>query len=101
MEAEAEVVGDTERQMRIRMPVDVEPLRIVEHLFVAVGRRVVHRYFVARGDACTRELGVDYSGTTEIVQRIVVANDLLDSPGNERRISAELGQLVRVTQQGQ
>jgi len=60
MDPEAEVVGDTKGQMRIGMPMDVEPLRIVEHLFVAVGRRVVHRYFVACCDACTRELGIDH-----------------------------------------
>ena len=48
--AEAEVLGDAERQVRVGRAVDVEALRVVEHVLVAVGRRVVHRHLVARPD---------------------------------------------------
>ena len=70
-----------------------------EDLFVSIGRRVVHRHLVAGGDVGAGELGVDEGGATEVVQRVGVADDLLDGAGDERRICPQLGQLVGMPEQ--
>ncbi len=48
--AQAEVLTEAERQVRVRAPVDAERERIVEHVFVAVRRREVQRELVAGAD---------------------------------------------------
>ena len=66
-------------------------------VFVPVGRRVVHRHLVARRDAGAGQLDVDQRGAAEVMQRVVVADDLLDGAGDERTVRAQLGQLVGMT----
>ena len=50
--AEAEVLAEAEREVRVRAPIDAERERVVEHVLVAVRRREVQRELVAgRGSA--------------------------------------------------
>ena len=99
--AEAVVLGDAERQMRVRLAVDVEPLRVVEDRFVAVGRRVVHRHLVAGLDLDVAQLGVGGRGATEVVQRVGPPQDLLDGAVDQCRVGAQLGQLLGMVEQRQ
>ena len=59
------------------MPVDVEALRVVEDLLIAIGRRVVHRDLRALLDRYTTELRVGERRAAEVVQRIGPPQDLL------------------------
>ena len=97
--AEAEVLGDAERQVRVRRAADVELLRIVEHVFVAVRGRVDHHDLVARRDRRVAELGVGGRRAPEVVQRVLVAQDLLDRARHERGIGPQVGELVGMVEQ--
>ena len=48
--AEAEVLTEPEREVRVRAAVDAERERVVEHVLVAVRRREVQRELVAGAD---------------------------------------------------
>src|SRR6202042_2685813 len=87
--------------MWVGAAVDVERLWIGEHLFVAVGGRVVHRHLVAGSDAGAREFGVRQRGPPEAVDRIVIANDFFDRPRDQGGVRTQLGQLLRVPDQAQ
>ncbi len=97
--AEAEVLADAEREVRVGRAVDVEAVRVVEHGLVAVRRRVVHEHLVAGGDLGVVEHGVGGGGAPEVVERVLVAEDLLDRAGQQRVVGAHLGQLLRVLQE--
>ena len=88
------MLRDAERQMRVRATADVEGLRVREHIFVAVRRRIEHHDLFAGRDLGTAQLGVGRRGAPEVVQRVLVAQDLLDRTADERRIGAQGGELV-------
>ena len=73
--------------------------RVVEHGLVAVGRRVVHRHLVAGRDRHVVQHGVGGGGAPEVVERVGPPQDLLDRAGDERRVGAQLGELVGVVEQ--
>ena len=101
MHAQAEMGADAERQVRVGVPGDVEGLRVVEDLVVAVGRRVDHRHLVARRDRLARHLGVDHRGAPEIVQRVGPAQHFLDHCRYRIRVPAHRRHLLRMLQQGE
>ena len=51
--AHADVLAETEREVRVRAAIDAERERIVEHVFVAVRRREVERELVAGARSST------------------------------------------------
>ena len=55
--AEAEVGAEAERDVRVRVAVEVDLVRVGEHGLVPVGRRVDERDAVAFGDRRAGELG--------------------------------------------
>ena len=74
---------------------------IVEHVLVAVGRRVQHRQLLARLDAGAVHLGVGGRGAAEVVEGVGPPQDLLDRPGDQADVGAHRGQLVGVLQEGE
>ena len=52
--ADAEVLAEPEREVRVRAAVDAERERVVEHVLVAVRRREVQRELVAGADRLRR-----------------------------------------------
>ena len=77
---------------------DVERVRVVEHVLVAVGRRVVDDDLVAFLDLLAAELGVAGGGAPEVVDRAAPAEHLLDArsaraSGRSRSSSACVGVL--------
>src|SRR4051794_22442667 len=58
LRAEAEMLAETERQMRVRVAVDAEGERVLEHVLVAVGRGEVERDLVAGRDRHAADLAV-------------------------------------------
>ena len=99
--AEAVVLGDPERQVRVGAAVDVEALGVVEDVLVAVGRRVVHRDLVAGLDLDASHFGVGGGGSPEVVQRVGPPQDLLDRALDQGGVGSQLGQLVRVLEERQ
>ena len=101
VDAEAEVLGDAEAQVRVGSPEDVEGLGVGEHGFVPIGRGVHHGDLVAGRDRLVADHGVGARCPSEVVQRVVPPQDLLDRAGDERRIAAYRGKLFRVVEQSE
>ena len=80
---------------------DVEDVRVLEHLLVAVGGGVVHDDLVALLDRHAADLGVAGGGAPEVVDRRAPAEHLLHAGVPERRVVAEPLRLVGVVDQGQ
>ena len=86
--AHAEVLAEAEREVRVRVAVDPERERIVEHLFVAVRRREEQRDLLARADRLAAHLAVLGGDAREVDDRAHPAQDLLDRVGQQLGIVA-------------
>ena len=90
-----------ERDVVVRLPPQVEPVRIGEDLLVVVRRDVPERELVALPDRRAADLGVASGRAAEVDDRRPEAEDLLDRGGQERRVGREPLELVRVLHEGE
>ena len=94
--ADAEVGALPEGQVRVRVAPDVEGERVVEHVLVAVGARVGEHHPVALGHRLVADVVVAGDLPEHVVERRDPADDLLDEPGDERRVGGGRLPLVGV-----
>ena len=92
--AEAEVLAEAEREVRVRAAVDAKRERIVEHVLVAVRRREVQRELIAGADRHAAHFAVLGRDAREVADRAGPAQDLLDRVGQQLGIVAQLLPLV-------
>ena len=88
--AQAEVLAEAEREVRVRAAVDAERERVVEHVLVAVRRREVQRELVAGTDRHAAHFAVLGRDAREVADRAHPAQDLLDRVGQQLGIVPEL-----------
>ena len=94
--AHAEVLAEAERQMRVRAAIDAKRERVVEYVFVAVGRREVERDLVTGADLHAADFAVFGGDPREVADRCDPAQDLLDRVREQIGLGAELLPLLGV-----
>ena len=100
MSAEAEVLADSEPKMSVRVAVDTKAERIVEDIFVTVGRRIEQHHAVALGDLLPTDHSVNRRCSFHVVDGRRPSNDLLDGGLHEFRMILQLAELVGVFEKG-
>ncbi len=93
--AQADVLAEAEREVRVRAAVDAERERIVEDVFVAVRRREVQRELVAGRDRDAAHLAVLGRDAREVADRADPAQDLLDRVRQQLGFGSQLLPLAR------
>ena len=84
--SEAEVLADSEGELRVRRAVDVEGVGVVEYRRIAVRPGVPHQHLVALRDLLASDLDVGGGRSTEVMDRRLPTQYLLDRQRNEIRI---------------
>src|ERR1700687_2175096 len=77
------MLADTERQMVVRIAADVEGVRSIEDLFVAVRRRVPNDELLVLSDLLAANFRVGGALTAEIVDGGRIAQDFFDGRGEQ------------------
>ena len=99
---DARVLATAERDVRVRVAVDLEFLGVgAEDLLVAVGRAVEHDDRVALADALPADLDVGGRGPRHVRHRAGPPQHLLDRAGDQRGVLDELGAFVRMLDERQ
>ena len=75
---QAEVRADAERDVGVRVPQQVQPMRIIEHRGIAVGGAEPDHDLVARPDLLVAQRGVAGGGASELLNGRHVAQQLVD-----------------------
>ena len=88
--ADAEVLTEAEREVRVRAAIDAERERVVEHVLVAVRRREVQRHLLAGADLHPADLAVLGRDAREVADRADPAQDLLHRVGEQLGAVAQL-----------
>ena len=70
MRAETEVLSDSEAEMRVRISVDSERVRVFKNLFVAIRRWVEERKHLALANLLAPEFEVLSRSTSEVNDRV-------------------------------
>jgi hypothetical protein len=95
--AHAAVDAEAEAQVLARAgAVDDELVGVLDGGLVAVARQVPHRDLVALGDLLAAQLGVLRGGAAHVGQRRLPADDLGHQAVDQRRVGAQLGELLGV-----
>src|SRR5262245_7702044 len=84
--AHAEVLAETEREMRVRLAVDAELEGRVEDGLVSIRGREVERDLFAGADRRATDLAVLRRRAREVADRADPAQDLLDRVGEKVRV---------------
>src|SRR5262249_16271527 len=97
--AETGVDADAERQVAIVAPADVEPIGVGELGRIAVRGNEPEDAEVALGDALAAQLAGGRRRAPSELRRALVAHELIEGGGEQRRVVLQVLPLLRVTQQ--
>src|SRR5206468_4136151 len=92
--AEAVAVAEAERQVERPRPGEVESVRILEDVGVAVARGQEEAYRIAFADGYPRDLGRPLVASMRLLHRRAVPQELLDRVRSDARLHDEQGPLV-------
>ena len=92
MRAETEVGAGAEREVQVRIPLEVEPVRIGEHRGIAVRGTEPDHDLVARADLLVAERRGASRGAAEVLDGGDVPQQLLDRGGEVLRVLGQLNE---------
>ncbi len=91
--------AEAEREMPVRLPPEVEPVRVGELLLVVVASGVPHRHLIAGPDPAAVDRHFACRGPPEVVDGMGAAKELVGRAAGERRICDEAGLLLGMGEQ--